>query len=180
MVPSGRTSLTALLPVSATKTSPAASTATPVGSLNPEPMGRMVPLGRTSLTALLPGSATKTSPAASTATPVGLVEPGADGRDGAVGQDLLDGVVAVSATKTSPAASTATPDGLLEPGADGGRRRWRVNEGSVEYWNRAVVVEPFGLTVALSVAPVAEIETAAPVVTDGGVRARVVNDCGGL
>ena len=47
------------------------STATPYGSLNPEPMVRMVPLGRTSLTALLPVSATKTSPAASTATPSG-------------------------------------------------------------------------------------------------------------
>ena len=52
MVPLGRTSLTALLPESATKTSPAASTATPVGPLNPEPMVLMVPLGRTSLTAL--------------------------------------------------------------------------------------------------------------------------------
>ena len=40
MVPLGRTSLMALLPVSATKTSPAASTATPRGSLNPEPMVR--------------------------------------------------------------------------------------------------------------------------------------------
>ena len=38
MVPLGKISLTALLPVSATKTSPAASTATPVGSLNPEPI----------------------------------------------------------------------------------------------------------------------------------------------
>ena len=71
MVPLGRTSLTALLPVSATKTSPAASTATPVGLLNPEPMVMMVPLGSTSLTALWPASATKTSPAASTATPYG-------------------------------------------------------------------------------------------------------------
>ena len=72
MVPSGRTSLTALLPMSATKTSPAASTATPYGSLNPEPMVLMVPSGRTSLTALLPESETNTSPAASTATPDGI------------------------------------------------------------------------------------------------------------
>ena len=67
----GESSTTRLLSVSATKTSPAASTATPVGPLNPEPMVSMVPLGRTSLTALLPVSATKTSPAASTATPAG-------------------------------------------------------------------------------------------------------------
>ena len=43
-----------------------------------------------------------------------------------------------------------------------------VNEGSVEYWKRAAVVEPFALTVALSVAPVVEIEAAAPVATVGG------------
>ena len=90
----GESSTTRLLPVSATKTSPAASTATPSGSLNPKPMGRMVPLGSTSLTVLLPVSATKTSPAASTATPDRLVEPGADGQYGAVRLDLLDGVVA--------------------------------------------------------------------------------------
>ena len=87
----------------------------------------MVPLGRTSLTALLPLSATKTSPAASTATPVGWLNP--------------------------------------EP-------RWSatvgVNVGLVEYWKQAVVVEPFGLTVPLSVAPVCEIAPAALVVTVGG------------
>src|SRR5215813_13914049 len=76
MVPSGSTSLTALLPVSATKTSPAASTATPNGKLEAAAMVLMVPSGSTSLTALLPVSATKTSPAASTATPRGKkVEP---------------------------------------------------------------------------------------------------------
>ena len=99
----------------------------------------MVPLGRTSLTALLLVSATKTSPAASTATPVGLLNPepmgvGDGGRERGVG-------------------------GVLEPGG-GGRA--------------------FGLTEALSVAPVVETETAASVVTDGGVRGSVVNDCGGL
>ena len=93
MVPSGRTSLTALLPKSPTKTSPAASTATSNGCSNPEPMVLMIPLGSTSFTALWPMSATKTSPAASTATPDGLLEPGADGSDGTVGQYLLDGVV---------------------------------------------------------------------------------------
>ena len=77
----------------------------------------MVPLGRTSLTALLPESATKTSPAASTATPSGSLNPepmvcGDGGRERGVG-------------------------GVLEP---------------------AVAVEPFGLTVPLSVAPVAVTE----------------------
>ena len=67
----GDISTTRLLSVSATKTSPAASTATPCGSLNPEPIGLMVPSGRTSLTTLFPLSATKTSPEASTATPAG-------------------------------------------------------------------------------------------------------------
>jgi hypothetical protein len=83
-----------------------------------------------------------------------------------------------SATKTSPVASTATPVGLLMPEprvvvtASG-------KEGSVEYWKRAVVLEPLGLTVALSVASVAETGLAAPVVTVGaGIS--VVNDCGGL
>ena len=38
MVPLGNTSLTALLPVSATNTSPAPSTATPLGVVNPEPI----------------------------------------------------------------------------------------------------------------------------------------------
>ena len=42
-----------------------------------------------------------------------------------------------------------------------------VKRGLVEYWNSAVVVEPFGLTVALSVAPVSVIELAAPVATVG-------------
>ena len=129
IVPLARTSLTALLPVSATKTSPAASTATPCGPLNPEPMVLMVPLGRTSLTALLPVSATKTSPAASTATPNG---------------------------QSNPEPTVVSTVG--------------VNRGLVEYWNGAVVVEPFGLTVALSVAPVSVIELAAPVATVGGAE----------
>ena len=54
MVPLGSTSFTALLPESATKTSPEPSNATPAGLLNPEPMTLMVPLGSTSFTALLP------------------------------------------------------------------------------------------------------------------------------
>ena len=49
-----------------------------------------------------------------------------------------------------------------------------VKVGLVEYWNRRWSAEPFGLTVPLSVAPVAVTETAAPVVTVGGVR--VVNE----
>src|SRR5437763_18323 len=117
--------MTRLFLVSATKKSPAAATATPVGERKPEPMGRMVPSGRTSLTALLPVSATKTSPAASTATPIGLLKP-------------------------EPMVVVAPLSG---------------KDGSVEYWNRAVVVEPFGLTVAWSVAPVAEIGPAQPVTT---------------
>jgi hypothetical protein len=46
-------------------------------------------------------------------------------------------------------------------------------EGSVEYWKRAVAVEPSGLTVPWSVAPVPELaRTAAPVLTteEAGVR----------
>ena len=57
------------LSLSATKTSPAASTATPAGKLYPEPMVLIVPLGSTRLMARLPESATKTSPAPLTATP---------------------------------------------------------------------------------------------------------------
>ena len=72
----------------------------------------------------------------------------------------------MSATKTSPAASTATPTGWLNPEpmvvATVGVKR-----GLVEYWNSAVVFEPFALTVALSVAPVGVIELAAPVATVG-------------
>ena len=60
----------------------------------------------------------------------------------------------MSATKTSPAASTATPTGWLypEPTVEA---TVGVKRELVEYWNSPVAVEPFGLTVALSVAPVA-------------------------
>ena len=44
----------------------------------------------------------------------------------------------------------------------------------VEYWNSVVSVDPSGLTVPASVAPVVDNELAAPVVTTGGVS--VVND----
>jgi hypothetical protein len=37
----------------------------------------------------------------------------------------------------------------------------------VEYWNETAVVEPCGLTVAFNVAPVVEIEEAAPAVAVG-------------
>src|SRR6516165_10538833 len=114
MVLSGSTSLTALLEVSATKTSPTASTATPDGAMKPEPMVRMVPSGSTSLTALLPESI----------------------------------VVA----------------------------RVGVKVGSVEYWNSAVVVEPCGLTVPLSVASVPELAmTAAPVTTNGAAGVKRIS-----
>ena len=109
---------------SATKTSPAASTATPVGAANPEPMVLMVPLGRTSLTALLSVSATKTSPAASTATPSGSVEPRADGVDGAVGQHLLDGVVALVGDEDVAGRVHRHAIRAVEPRADG-------NDGAV-------------------------------------------------
>ena len=46
--------------------------------------------------------------------------------------------------------------------------------GLVEYWNSVASVEPCGLTVPLSVAPVVDTELAAPVVTMGGVS--VVNE----
>jgi hypothetical protein len=52
-----------------------------------------------------------------------------------------------------------------------------VKEGSVEYWKRALVLVPLGLIVAWSVAPLAETERAAPVVTEGS--ARVWKDWGG-
>ena len=42
-----------------------------------------------------------------------------------------------------------------------------VKVGLVEYWNSAVVLEPLGLTVAFSVAPVAVTGEAAPVATVG-------------
>jgi uncharacterized membrane protein (GlpM family) len=71
-------SFTAPLAVSATKTLPVESTATPKGSRNPLPRVRMVgkegmlPLTATiSFTALFAVSATKTSPRASTATAAG-------------------------------------------------------------------------------------------------------------
>src|SRR5436190_429366 len=96
----------------------------------------MVPSVRTSLTALLPESATKTLPAPSTATPSG--------------------------TKNPEPTVVATVGAKL---------------GSVEYWNPAAVVDPSGLTVALSVARVSEACEALPVVTDGGWR--VVNERGG-
>ncbi len=72
----------------------------------------------------------------------------------------------MSETKTSPNASTATPTGWLypEPTVE---MTVGVKRGLVEYWNSAVVVEPFGLTVALSVAPVSVIGLAAPVATVG-------------
>src|SRR5215472_16278733 len=87
----------------------------------------MVPLGRTSLTALLAASATKTSPAASTATPAGWAKP-------------EPRVVATVGVKV----------------------------GSVEYWNSAVAVEPSGLTVPWSVAPVVVTAVAGAVATAGG------------
>src|SRR5262249_8896717 len=100
MVPSGRISLTALWPLSATKTWPAASTATPYGWKKPEPRVTMVPPGSTFLTALLSVSATKTSPAASTATPVGLRKPeprgGATGRGKAGSVEYWNRAVAVA------------------------------------------------------------------------------------
>ena len=199
--------MTALLPASATKTSPAASTATPVGLVEPGADGQHVAVGQDLLDGVVAGVGDEDVAGRVHRHAGRAVEAGADGHDGAVGQDLLDGVVAVvgdedvagrvhrhayrladqaeaepiglmvplgftsltatlpaSATKTSPAASTATPKGLLNPepmgvGTVGG------NEGLVEYWNRAVVVEPCGLTEALSVAPVAETETAALVMT---------------
>src|SRR4051812_16466796 len=49
-----------------------------------------------------------------------------------------------------------------------------VKRGSVEYWNRATVVDPLGSTVALSVAPVARIGAAAPVATVGSKLSRVL------
>src|SRR5205809_809957 len=97
-----------------------------------------------------------TSPAPSTATPRGPLIAGPR----------------VSATNPSPVPSTATPtgDSFNDPfGKKGGRGMATVGVkvGLVEYWSRAVVVEPFGLTVALSVAPVAVTELAAPVATVG-------------
>ena len=71
----GESSTTCWLPLSATNTSPDASSATLRGMPHPEPMVLIVPLGSTSLTARLPRSATNTSPAALTATPVGVLNP---------------------------------------------------------------------------------------------------------
>ena len=62
----------------------------------------------------------------------------------------------------------------VEPGADdgldGGREQWGWSSTGTD----AVVVEPFGLTVAFSVAPVTETELAEPVATVGG--GRVMNE----
>src|SRR5262249_39405057 len=137
------------------------------------------PSGLTSLTAPPNPSATKTSPAASTATSSGTPMPELVAMV-VTEPSVLTSLTApwkVSATKTSPTASTATPSGSRKPEprvvATVG-----VKEGSVEYWKRATVLAPLGLTVALSVAPVAEMALAAPVVTEGGVK--VWNDSGGL
>ena len=53
-------------------------------------------------------------------------------------------------------------------------RRVGENQGSVEYWNRTVVVDPSGLTDAWSVAPTVETEVAALVMTTGSVLSRVL------
>src|SRR5262252_3388629 len=92
------------------------------------------------------------------------------------GRTSLTALWPVSATKTSPAASTATPNGLLKPEprvvATVG-----VKAGSVEYWKRAVAVEPSGLAVPLSVAPAVVTAVAAPVATAGAGTVR--NDLAG-
>ena len=178
MVPLGRTSLTALLPVSATKTSPAASTATPCGLTEPGADGQDGAVGQDLLDGVVAGvgdedvagrvhrhAGRRLNP-----EPMVVMVPS--------GRTSLTALLPVSATKTSPAASTATPIGLAEPGADGGGDGGR-ERGVGGVLEQSGGGRAFGLTVALSVAPVAETETAASVVTDGG-RGRVVNDCGGL
>src|SRR6202046_5629436 len=80
--PTATISFTALLPVSATKTLPLPSTATPEGSLNPPPIVFTIELDETtpptatiSFTKLLPMSVTKTLPLPSTATLKGSLNP---------------------------------------------------------------------------------------------------------
>ena len=171
MVPMGRTSLTALLSVSATKTSPAASTATPYGAMNPEPMVLMVPSGRTSLTALL-GVGDEDVAGGVHRHAERADESGADGLDGAVGQDFFDGVVVgvgdedVAGRVHRHAPGPRNPEPMAEEPIV--VLTVGVNKALVEYWNRAVVVEPSGLTVPLRVALVAEMPVASPVVTEGG------------
>jgi hypothetical protein len=162
------TSSTLLYKTLETKTSPAASTATPNGLPMPEVTVTVKPPGATALRALLPGSAAKTLPDPSTATPVGPLKPEPMvWRKAPLGRNSSTAWLPVSATKTSPDPSTATPCGPLKPepmvvATVSGK------EDSVEYWKRAVVLEPLGLTVALSVAPVAERALAASVTTVGG------------
>ena len=86
-----------------------------------------------------------------------------------LGMTSLTRLCTVSATKTSPAESTATPCGSSNPEPTT-VSTVGVNRGLVEYRKDAVVVEPVGLTVALSVAPVVLIELGAPVATVGGGR----------
>src|SRR5262249_57179143 len=104
---------------------------------------------------------------ASPATPTGWLKPEPMVLMVPSGSTSLTALLPKSATKTSPAASTATPNGWLKPEpmvvATVG-----VKAGSVEYWNRAVAVEPSGLAVPLSVAPVVVTAVAAPVATAGG------------
>ena len=90
------------LSLSATKMSPAASAATPVGRFHPVRMVATVPFGKTSLIALLPVSATKTSPAAFTATPAGLLNPEPMVRIVPSDWTSLIALLPVSATTTSP------------------------------------------------------------------------------
>ena len=101
--------------------------------------------------------------------PVRVAEPGADGLDGAVGQHLLEGVVAAVGDEDVAGRVHRHPGREAEPGAEGGL------DGGRE---RGVggVLEPGGggrtvwVDRAVSVAPDCEIETAAVVVTTGGVR----------
>ena len=93
MVPSGSTSLTALLPESATKTSPAASTATPNGPLEPGADGLDGAVGQYLLDGVVAEVGDEDVAGRVHRDAGRPVEPGADGLDGAVGQYLLDGVV---------------------------------------------------------------------------------------
>src|SRR5262249_49850786 len=108
-------------------------------------------------------------PAASTATPDGALKPEARVRMVPSGRTSLTALFFRSATKTSPAPSTATPCGPLKP-EPMVRARGGGEVGAVEDWDRAVAVEPPGLTVPCSVAVLRLVTAAAPVTAVAGAR----------
>ena len=77
-------------------------------------------------------------------------------------------------TNTSPAESTATPVGLPSWPDATVLDTVDTNVENVVYWNRVFVVAPCALTVALSVAPVPNVDVAEFVVTAGGAAMETV------